>query len=202
MIALSSSPVRLRSFKISVVLYLDSCHWSVGTSQGGGCVVESAQARRKGPFRVLYNFVHSVPLSFAMCCLGEQGSVSVFQCRVGGFRANQFPGWSVFKVGFWVMATGGRLVAGSHHRNEFVLINADDIARVRIFQVSKFLFDSYFLFWEYLFSCSVNFFQENLVVDGRLMRFMCLCFWSQVVDWDFWWIDFCRFWFSWLNDGF
>ncbi|RVW55285.1 Cellulose synthase A catalytic subunit 6 [Vitis vinifera] len=29
------------------------------------------------------------------------------------------------------MATGGRLVAGSHHRNEFVLINADDIARIK-----------------------------------------------------------------------
>ncbi|XP_034689702.1 cellulose synthase A catalytic subunit 2 [UDP-forming]-like [Vitis riparia] len=29
------------------------------------------------------------------------------------------------------MATGGRLIAGSHHRNEFVLINADDIARIK-----------------------------------------------------------------------
>ena len=29
------------------------------------------------------------------------------------------------------MNTGGRLVAGSHNRNEFVLINADEIGRVR-----------------------------------------------------------------------
>lgn len=28
------------------------------------------------------------------------------------------------------MNTGGRLVAGSHNRNEFVLINADEIGRV------------------------------------------------------------------------
>lgn len=28
------------------------------------------------------------------------------------------------------MDTGGRLVAGSHNRNEFVLINADEIGRV------------------------------------------------------------------------
>jgi len=30
------------------------------------------------------------------------------------------------------MNTGGRLIAGSHNRNEFVLINADESARVRI----------------------------------------------------------------------
>ena len=49
------------------------------------------------------------------------------------------------------MATGGRLIAGSHIRNEFVLINADDIARVRIsFKFSKFLFDSYFLWFRRL----------------------------------------------------
>lgn len=29
------------------------------------------------------------------------------------------------------MNTGGRLIAGSHNRNEFVLINADETARVR-----------------------------------------------------------------------
>lgn len=28
------------------------------------------------------------------------------------------------------METKGRLIAGSHNRNEFVLINADEIARV------------------------------------------------------------------------
>lgn len=29
-----------------------------------------------------------------------------------------------------VMDTGGRLIVGSHNRNEFVLINADDIGKV------------------------------------------------------------------------
>lgn len=31
------------------------------------------------------------------------------------------------------MNTGGRLIAGSHNRNEFVLINADEIGKVKIF---------------------------------------------------------------------
>lgn len=30
------------------------------------------------------------------------------------------------------METQGRLIAGSHNRNEFVLINADDIGRVSL----------------------------------------------------------------------
>ena len=30
------------------------------------------------------------------------------------------------------MDTAGRLIAGSHNRNEFVLINADETARVRL----------------------------------------------------------------------
>ena len=40
------------------------------------------------------------------------------------------------------MNTGGRLIAGSHNRNEFVLINADESARVR--DLSVFFFC---LFW-------------------------------------------------------
>lgn len=32
------------------------------------------------------------------------------------------------------MNTGGRLIAGSHNRNEFVLINADESARIRSVQ--------------------------------------------------------------------
>lgn len=28
------------------------------------------------------------------------------------------------------MNTGGRLIAGSHNRNEFILINADEIGKV------------------------------------------------------------------------
>ena len=34
------------------------------------------------------------------------------------------------------MNTGGRLIAGSHNRNEFVLINADENARVR-YEISQ-----------------------------------------------------------------
>lgn len=30
------------------------------------------------------------------------------------------------------MDTAGRLIAGSHNRNEFILINADETARVRL----------------------------------------------------------------------
>lgn len=31
-----------------------------------------------------------------------------------------------------MMNTGGRLIAGSHNRNEFVLINADEFGRVNL----------------------------------------------------------------------
>lgn len=34
------------------------------------------------------------------------------------------------------MATKGRLVAGSHNRNEFILINADEVSRVSFVQLS------------------------------------------------------------------
>lgn len=36
------------------------------------------------------------------------------------------------------MDTQGRLIAGSHNRNEFVLINADETARVSDFYLSDF----------------------------------------------------------------
>jgi len=35
------------------------------------------------------------------------------------------------------METKGRLIAGSHNRNEFVLINADEIARVSVTWISS-----------------------------------------------------------------
>lgn len=37
------------------------------------------------------------------------------------------------------MDTKGRLIAGSHNRNEFVLINADEIGRVSALKNSVFL---------------------------------------------------------------
>lgn len=36
----------------------------------------------------------------------------------------------VFAVREGLMDTKGRLIAGSHNRNEFILINADEVARV------------------------------------------------------------------------
>lgn len=48
------------------------------------------------------------------------------------------------------MDTNGRLVAGSHNRNEFVLINADDTARVSVIPFS--LSQTCFLFN----TCSLN----------------------------------------------
>lgn len=47
------------------------------------------------------------------------------------------------------MDTRGRLIAGSHNRNEFVLINADEIARVKDLKKTPFPFSSFlFLFCE------------------------------------------------------
>lgn len=37
------------------------------------------------------------------------------------------------------MDTKGRLVSGSHNRNEFVVINADEIGRVSAVKISSFL---------------------------------------------------------------
>lgn len=36
----------------------------------------------------------------------------------------------LLQAGGAAVAAGGRLVAGSHNRNEFVVINADDLGRV------------------------------------------------------------------------
>ena len=43
------------------------------------------------------------------------------------------------------MDTKGRLVAGSHNRNEFVLINADEIGRVSSFKISPFFNSIFFI---------------------------------------------------------
>lgn len=49
------------------------------------------------------------------------------------------------------MNTGGRLIAGSHNRNEFVLINADESARVRITSSIQFSFFTLFLGSRWIF---------------------------------------------------
>lgn len=48
------------------------------------------------------------------------------------------------------MDTRGRLVAGSHNRNEFILINADEASRVRgLPKPNPTHFSSYFCwFWD------------------------------------------------------
>ena len=38
------------------------------------------------------------------------------------------------------METKGRLIAGSHNRNEFILINADEVARVSPFLIASLNF--------------------------------------------------------------
>lgn len=55
------------------------------------------------------------------------------------------------------MNTGGRLIAGSHNRNEFVLINADENARVRflLFSHSHSIVSNWLLF-DLGFSVSVQ----------------------------------------------
>lgn len=46
------------------------------------------------------------------------------------------------------MNTGGRLIAGSHNRNEFVLINADENGRVRGSKNPHILILNFFLGFE------------------------------------------------------
>lgn len=60
-----------------------------------------------------------------------------------------------------LMDTKGRLVAGSHNRNEFVLINIadDEVARVSPFIVRAFLI------------ASSNFFEEKCVIFASLTAF-------------------------------
>lgn len=63
----------------------------------------------------------------------------------------------VLSLGFglclFVMDTRGRLVAGSHNRNEFILINADEASRVRVFPEPSFL-----LFFYVCWFCGVPIF--------------------------------------------
>jgi hypothetical protein len=47
------------------------------------------------------------------------------------------------------METKGRLIAGSHNRNEFVLINADEIARVSATWIFFSLFSVFCGFKQY-----------------------------------------------------
>ena len=64
------------------------------------------------------------------------------------------------------METKGRLIAGSHNRNEFVLINADEIARVSA---------TWILFFSLSFQCFVDLnslILENTVSFGIWSRFM------------------------------
>lgn len=64
-------------------------------------------------------------------------------------------GVSDFEGSKVLMDTKGRLIAGSHNRNEFVLINADEVARVSPF-VHAFLI------------ASINFSEENCAIFAFL----------------------------------
>jgi len=61
------------------------------------------------------------------------------------------------------METKGRLIAGSHNRNEFVLINADEIARVSATWI-------FFL----SFQCFVDL--NSMILENIVSRFMALHF--------------------------
>jgi len=65
------------------------------------------------------------------------------------------------------METKGRLIAGSHNRNEFVLINADEIARVSVTWISSSSSSSAAAF--FFFNCFADlntFSMENSVSFG------------------------------------
>lgn len=77
------------------------------------------------------------------------------------------------------MHTGGRLIAGSHNRNEFVLINADENGRVRCLGTAHC--DSITDFGDThlhltLFSCFVLFGKQNLRVLKIVSCDCCLFF--------------------------
>jgi hypothetical protein len=57
------------------------------------------------------------------------------------------------------METKGRLIAGSHNRNEFVLINADEIARVSATWIFFFSFQ-----------CFVDL--NSMILENTVSRFM------------------------------
>lgn len=75
--------------------------------------------------------------------LGPAVSVEKIGLWVGFFWFEEFLVFVKLKewgyiCGEWMMDTG-RLVAGSHNRNEFILINADENARVKSFKNLSFL---------------------------------------------------------------
>lgn len=91
-------------------------------------VWRSATARLRCPFEVLFSGLWSFG---DLCDLGPR----LASCALGIWSTS----WSLYCVlesRLWgeaapaAMATGGRLVAGSHNRNEFIVINADEVGRV------------------------------------------------------------------------
>ena len=71
------------------------------------------------------------------------------------------------------MDTKGRLIAGSHNRNEFVLINADEIARVSVTWISSSSSSSpVSFFYYYCFADLNSSSMENSVSFGISSGFM------------------------------
>lgn len=93
------------------------------------------------------------------------------------------------------MDTRGRLVAGSHNRNEFVLINADEVARVRGFKNTPFFLFTYFLdFWTPI--CSFFYFNTLVLMEPLKIRFSDLSDFQELGDCILWVLVFL------LNDDF
>jgi hypothetical protein len=76
--------------------------------------------------------------------------------RLGEVGLSDFEGLKV------LMDTKGRLIAGSHNRNEFILINADEVARVSPF-VHAFLI------------ASLNFFENKCSIFAFLTVWKSFC---------------------------
>lgn len=87
-------------------------------------------------------------------------------------------GVSDFEGSKALMDTKGRLIAGSHNRNEFILINADEIARVSPF-VHDFLI------------ASLNFSEEKCAIFTSFTGLIVICshpsveFEAKCSFWDF-----------------
>lgn len=102
-----------------------------------GMEVYTSKVKDFSLLKVLFQFSINTPLMY------WDSKLLMF---IGWFKFSAFFtfGWFKFwnlKAFFCVydsMDTGGRLIAGSHNKNEFILINADEISRVGTQKASSF----------------------------------------------------------------
>lgn len=95
-------------------------------------VRRSATARLRCPFEVLFSGLWSFG-DLVIWARGYLRALWGFGRPVGVFTILESRLWGEAALASWspaAMATGGRFVAGSHNRNEFIVINADEVGRV------------------------------------------------------------------------